>query len=53
VLHEDQRDSDAQRARSELSSGTPSTTSSVTRWKPRGRGLSVIWFWIHMARAES
>jgi hypothetical protein len=39
--------------RKELSSGTPSTTSSVTRWNPRGRGLSVIWLWIHIARVES
>ena len=30
------------------SSGTPETTSSVTRWNPRGRGRSVTSRWIHM-----
>ena len=39
--------------RNELSSGTPSRTSSVTRWKPRGRERSVISVWIHIESAES
>src|SRR3954453_15297367 len=33
------------------SSGTPSTTSSVTRWKPRGRARSWISRWCHIGHA--
>ena len=38
--------------RSSPSSGSASTTSRVTRWKPRGRGASVISRWSHIGPAS-
>src|SRR4051812_49321897 len=35
--------------RSSPSSGSAPVTSSVTRWKPRGRGRSVTSRWVHIA----
>ncbi len=35
--------------RTSSSSGTPSTTSRVTRWNPRGRGRSSIRRWRHIS----